>query len=233
MRSQRVFDSGTYILVVSRRQPSSASSPHYLGTAHCVGRRERHRRHRDCAFSAVGIEPGDARLHGLAHGWWRQLPRSSASGRSRSWSMSTRDTFTMDPARLKVATPRRSRAGLRPSAIVPVHLYGAMADVPAILDHRQAFGPQGSSRTAPRLMARRSTAGRLARWGDAAAFSFYPTKNLGAIGDGGAVVTNRSEVATHGPGDQGVWVASALRQRTDRASTADWTSFRRPSFRSA
>ena len=52
-----------------------------------------------------------------------------------------------------------------------------------------------SWRTAPRRSARRGRSGRAGSVGDAAAFSFYPTKNLGALGDGGAVATSQPEVA--------------------------------------
>jgi dTDP-3-amino-3,4,6-trideoxy-alpha-D-glucose transaminase len=80
--------------------------------------------------------------------------------------------------------------GPRTRAIVPVHLYGLCADVdalrelglPVVEDAAQAHGAELRGRRAGTL-------------GDAAAFSFYPTKNLGALGDGGAVVTTSAEVA--------------------------------------
>ena len=79
-------------------------------------------------------------------------------------------------------------------AIVPVHIYGqpaAMDEIVSIArrhglkiveDCAQAHGAKSQDR-------------HVGTWGDAAAFSFYPTKNLGALGDGGAVVTNSAEVA--------------------------------------
>ncbi|RYC30018.1 DegT/DnrJ/EryC1/StrS family aminotransferase [Lichenibacterium minor] len=98
------------------------------------------------------------------------------------------DTFLLDPeASLAAVTPRTR-------AIVPVHLYGRVADLGAVLpvarargivvieDAAQAHGAVGPCGTAGSI-------------GDAAAFSFYPTKNLGALGDGGAVTTNESAVA--------------------------------------
>jgi dTDP-4-amino-4,6-dideoxygalactose transaminase len=92
-------------------------------------------------------------------------------------------TFTLDPGELPAATTARTRA------IVAVHLYGQCADVEAIgvfarehglalvEDAAQAHGAESGGRRAGTL-------------GAAAAFSFYPTKNLGAVGDGGAVVTD-------------------------------------------
>jgi dTDP-4-amino-4,6-dideoxygalactose transaminase/acetyltransferase-like isoleucine patch superfamily enzyme len=92
------------------------------------------------------------------------------------------------------------RSGRPVTAVVPVHLYGQMADMDAILalaakygltvieDACQAHGAEYFSRSRDRWM----KAGSMGR---AAAFSFYPGKNLGACGEGGAVTTNDSDVA--------------------------------------
>jgi dTDP-4-amino-4,6-dideoxygalactose transaminase len=96
--------------------------------------------------------------------------------------------FTLDPRLLEEAITPRTRA------IVPVHLYGQCADLDPILhiaeryglivieDCAQAHGAEYGGR-------------RAGSFGTAAASSFYPTKNLGAFGDGGAVVTNDEDVA--------------------------------------
>jgi dTDP-4-amino-4,6-dideoxygalactose transaminase len=89
------------------------------------------------------------------------------------------ETWTLDPAAVA------ARVGPRTRAVVPVHLYGLCADVDGLRglgltiveDAAQAHGAERNGRRAGRL-------------GDVAAFSFYPTKNLGAYGDGGAVVTD-------------------------------------------
>lgn len=102
-------------------------------------------------------------------------------------------TCTMDPERLNEAI-RLHRSGARPRAVVPVHLYGAMADMPAIIRIATSAGLRVVEDCAQAHGA--AFAGRPAgTWGDAAAFSFYPTKNLAAIGDGGAVVTSLPDVA--------------------------------------
>ena len=97
-------------------------------------------------------------------------------------------TWTLDPDRLEAAVGARTRA------IVAVHLYGRCAPMSAILelaeardlvvveDAAQAHGAEHEGRRAGAL-------------GRVAAFSFYPTKNLGALGDGGAVVTDDAELA--------------------------------------
>lgn len=97
-------------------------------------------------------------------------------------------TLTMDATQLTSAITPRTKA------IVPVHLYGGAADMDSILlvarDHGLAVVEDCAQ--AHGTLYRGRMAGTM---GDAAAFSFYPTKNLGAMGDGGAVVTNRTDIA--------------------------------------
>ncbi len=97
-------------------------------------------------------------------------------------------TFNIEAAAIEAAITPRTRA------IVPVHLYGQPADIAAIValarrhglwvleDAAQAHGARHDGR-------------RLGGHGDAAAWSFYPGKNLGALGDGGAVTTNNAQLA--------------------------------------
>jgi dTDP-4-amino-4,6-dideoxygalactose transaminase len=101
-------------------------------------------------------------------------------------------TYTMDPDSLERML-HDLPTGVTARAVMPVHLYGTMSDMPAISaiarsaglvvieDCAQAHGAELDGRKA-------------GTFGDAAAFSFYPTKNLGALGDGGAVVTDRADV---------------------------------------
>jgi dTDP-4-amino-4,6-dideoxygalactose transaminase len=99
------------------------------------------------------------------------------------------DYFTIDPAKIESAITRRTRA------IMPVHLYGQPADMKPILeiarrrgltvieDAAQAHGSEYHGR-------------RCGSLSEIAAFSFYPGKNLGAYGEGGALTTTRRDVAT-------------------------------------
>ncbi|PMQ04588.1 dTDP-3-amino-3,6-dideoxy-alpha-D-galactopyranose transaminase [Dyella sp. AD56] len=98
-------------------------------------------------------------------------------------------TYNIDPVRVEVALGTRTRA------IMPVHLYGQLADMGALADIARRRGllliedaaqAHGASREGRRAGA----------FGDAAGFSFFPAKNLGALGDGGAVVTSDDELAT-------------------------------------
>jgi dTDP-4-amino-4,6-dideoxygalactose transaminase len=91
-------------------------------------------------------------------------------------------TYTLDPGALERAITPRTRA------ILPVHLYGQMADVPAICGLAERRGLIVIEDAAQAHGARRDGKPAGAH-GQAAAFSFYPTKNLGAYGDGGAVVS--------------------------------------------
>lgn len=96
-------------------------------------------------------------------------------------------TFTLDPAGLEAAITERTRA------ILPVHLYGCPADMDPILDVARRHSLLVIEDCAQAHGARYR--GRMVgTMGDAAAFSFYPTKNLGAMGDGGAVATNRPDI---------------------------------------
>lgn len=98
------------------------------------------------------------------------------------------ETFTLDPARVERAITPRTKA------IIPVHLYGHPCDMDPLLaiarrhrlavieDAAQAVGASYAGRT-------------VGSFGDLACLSFYPTKNLGACGDGGMVVTDREDLA--------------------------------------
>jgi len=78
--------------------------------------------------------------------------------------------------------------------VLPVHLYGQAADLPRIRGICRRHGAiliEDCAQAHGALL----EGARLGNWGDAAAFSFYPTKNLGALGDGGAVVTSDPQIA--------------------------------------
>jgi dTDP-4-amino-4,6-dideoxygalactose transaminase len=112
-------------------------------------------------------------------------------------------TLTMSSTSLDQALTAASDRGIRIGTVIVTHLYGRVADVPAIRDvcehHRRRHGPDGRG---PAILEDCSHsfpgAGQRdgpGRWGDAAAWSFYPTKPLGALGDGGAVTTASNDVA--------------------------------------
>lgn len=97
-------------------------------------------------------------------------------------------TFNLDPILLEAALTKKTKA------IMPVHLYGQAADMAAI----QAFAKQHQLlvvEDAAQAHGAYAGAQRVGSCGDAAGFSFYPGKNLGALGDGGAITTNDDELA--------------------------------------
>jgi dTDP-4-amino-4,6-dideoxygalactose transaminase len=97
-------------------------------------------------------------------------------------------SYTMDPSRIEAAITPRTKA------LVPVHLYGHAADMDPILDVARRHGLIVIEDAA---QAHGATyhGRRCGSMGDIAAFSFYPGKNLGAYGEGGAAVTNNAEYA--------------------------------------
>jgi dTDP-3-amino-3,4,6-trideoxy-alpha-D-glucose transaminase len=97
-------------------------------------------------------------------------------------------TLTLDPSRLEAVLTSRTRA------VVPVHLFGCPADLTPILDFARAHGlfvVEDCAQAHGAKYHSKSVGG----WGHLSAFSFYPTKNLGAYGDGGAVLTNDPALA--------------------------------------
>ncbi len=93
--------------------------------------------------------------------------------------------------------PRNTEAAITPRtrAILPVHLYGQLADMPALMDiaerHNLLVLEDAAQAHGASLKDRKA-----GNWGHAAGFSFYPGKNLGALGDAGAITTNDDELAT-------------------------------------
>jgi dTDP-4-amino-4,6-dideoxygalactose transaminase len=103
--------------------------------------------------------------------------------------------YTMDPDRLEhVVQSCRRESNSRLKAIVPVHLYGQPADMVAIMDIARSAGLRVVEDCAQAHGATLHDR-KIGTWGDIAAFSFYPTKNLGALGDAGGVVTSDPNLA--------------------------------------
>ena len=162
------------------------------------------------ALMACGVQPGDAVVT-VPHTFIATTEAISQAGALPEFVDIDERTYNMDPEKLqeyleKQCTTDKSgklisrRSGRPVTAIVPVHLYGQTADMDAILelaarfklivieDACQAHGAEYFSRKHNRWM----KAGSMGR---AAAFSFYPGKNLGACGEAGAVTTNDAVVA--------------------------------------
>lgn len=97
-------------------------------------------------------------------------------------------TYNLNPKLIEQAITSKTKA------ILPVHLYGQLADMPAIMDiakrHNLLVLEDSAQAHGASMNSKKS-----GNWGDASGFSFYPGKNLGALGDAGAITTNDSELA--------------------------------------
>jgi dTDP-4-amino-4,6-dideoxygalactose transaminase len=182
---QRVFERGWFILGVEGENFERQFAD-YLGVKRCVGVGSGTEAI-NLALRAVGVEADDEVITAAntcvptVSGIW-------AAGATTVLVDVDEESFTLDPYKLEAAITPKTRA------ILPVHLYGQAADLDTILeiarkhnikvveDAAQAHGATYKGR-------------KLGAIADAAAFSFYPSKNLGANGDGGAVTTNDDEIA--------------------------------------
>jgi dTDP-4-amino-4,6-dideoxygalactose transaminase len=162
------------------------------------------------ALMAAGVKPGDVVVT-VPHTFIATTEAISQAGALPEFVDIDERTYNMDPEKLREYLETQctvseegkliSQRSNRPvTAVVPVHLYGQMADMDAICelaerfalivveDACQAHGAEYLSRKQNRWF----KAGSMGR---AAAFSFYPGKNLGACGEGGAITTNNAKLA--------------------------------------
>lgn len=139
------------------------------------------------ALRSLGLEPGDEVVT-VSHTAVATVAAIELAGYVPVLVDIDPDFYTLDPALFERAITPRTKA------VVVVHLYGQAADLEPILEISRRHGLRVIEDCAQAHGA--SYRGRrVGTWGDAACFSFYPTKNLGAIGDGGMVVTGDAAVA--------------------------------------
>ncbi len=185
----RVIDSGNYVLGKEVREFEDKFSD-YCGTKHCIG-------------VANGFDALNLTLRA-----WKELGKLTEGDeviiQANTYIASVLSitennlkpillepnelTFNLDPITIEKAINKRTKA------ILPVHLYGRMSPMPEIMkiankynllvleDCAQAHGAEIQGKKA-------------GSWGHAGAFSFYPGKNLGALGDAGSVVTDSSDLS--------------------------------------
>lgn len=139
------------------------------------------------ALQAVGVEPGDEVVT-AANTCVPTVAAIEAVGATPVLVDPDEATFTLGANRVESVLTERT------TAIVPVHLYGRCADMTPLVSLARRHGLKVVEDAAQAHGAEHRGA-RAGALGDAAAFSFYPTKNLGALGDGGAVVTRDASVA--------------------------------------
>jgi dTDP-4-amino-4,6-dideoxygalactose transaminase len=158
----------------------------YCGAAHAVGL-DSGISALELGLRALDIGPGDEVITPV-NSFIASSSAVSFAGATPVWVDVDPATYNVDPNAVRAAVTPRSRA------IMPVHLYGQPADMDAILEiaaeHRLQVVEDACQAHGARHRGR-----RVGALGDFAAFSFYPGKNLGAYGDGGALVTNDAALA--------------------------------------
>jgi dTDP-4-amino-4,6-dideoxygalactose transaminase len=141
------------------------------------------------AMAALKVAPGDEVIT-TAHSWISTSAMITHAGASVVFADTDGATFTIDPAAIEAAiTPRTV-------GIIPVHLYGQPADMDTIMAIARKHGLWVVEDCAQAHLAR-CNGQQVGTFGIAATYSFYPGKNLGAMGDAGAVVTNDDALAEH------------------------------------
>jgi dTDP-4-amino-4,6-dideoxygalactose transaminase len=139
------------------------------------------------AMAALKVKPGDEVIT-TAHSWISTSAMITHAGATPVFCDTDAQTFTIDPAAIESAiTPRTV-------GIIPVHLYGQPADMAAIMAIARRHKLWVIEDCAQAHLARFGDQ-QIGTFGDAATYSFYPGKNLGAMGDAGAIVTGRSDLA--------------------------------------
>ena len=165
------------------------------------------------ALTAAGVQPGDIVLT-VPHTFIATTEAISQAGALPDFVDVDARTYTLDPSLLlrymETKCVHDSRTGRyihrtlgKPvTAVIPVHLYGQTADMDPILDVADRFGlfvieDAFQAHGAEYFSKKQNRWRKAGSMGHAAAFSFYPGKNLGACGEGGAITTNDEKVARY------------------------------------
>lgn len=214
---ERVLDSGRFSSgeEVARFEAALAG---YVGAAHAVGvasgTASLH-----LALRAAGVGPGDEVIV-PANTFFATVEAVFAVGATPVFADAELETALVSPASVEAGI------GARTTAIIAVHLYGQpanMDELRRIADARGLFLLEDAAQA----LGARWSGRRVGTLADAAAFSFYPTKNLGALGEAGAVTTEDSSLArqvsllrNHGESPKNVHVEVGFNERLDELQAA-------------
>lgn len=188
------------------------------------------------AMHALGVQPGDEVIT-TAHSWIATSETITQAGGQVVFCDTELDSFNIDADQIE------SKITPRTVGIVPVHLYGQAADMDAIMAIANKHGLWVIEDCAQAHLAQYK-GHMVGTFGQAATFSFYPGKNLGAMGDAGAVVTSDRDLAQrmamfarHGGLTKGEHQIEGINSRLDGMQAAilsvklrrlqAWTSARR------
>jgi dTDP-4-amino-4,6-dideoxygalactose transaminase len=184
----------------------------FCGTRHCVGVGSGTDAVR-FALIAAGVKPGDVVLT-VPNTFIATTEGITQAGATPDFVDVDERTYNMDPQQLlkylqvqcsvdgTTGRVYSRRLGKPVTTVVPVHLYGQPADIDSIAEIADRFGlvvveDACQAHGADYYSRREKVWKKAGAMGRAAAFSFYPGKNLGACGEGGAVTTNDDEIARH------------------------------------
>lgn len=182
---QGVLDSGHYVLGEAVKE-FEANVARYLGVKHAVG----------CAsgtdalqlaLMALNIGPGDEVVT-TPHTFIATAEAIVLLGATPVYVDIDPVTYNIDPAKIEAAITKKTKA------IIPVHLYGHAADMDPIMDVANKHG-LAVIEDAAQAIGARYKGKKVGGIGTIGCVSFYPSKNLGAYGDGGLVVTNDDKIA--------------------------------------
>ncbi len=183
----RVFAKSSFVLGPEVEQFETEFA-RYCGANHCValhsGTAALH-----LALLAMGVGPGDEVIT-AANSFIATAEAIAFCGATPRLVDARLDTANIDVSQIENAINERTKA------IIPVHLYGQPAEMDTI---KEIADRHGIKILEDACQAHGATVDgtRVGTIGEAAAFSFYPGKNLGAAGDGGAIVTNDEQLAEH------------------------------------
>lgn len=169
------------------------------------------------AMVALGVKPGDEVIT-TAHSWISTSETITQAGGVPVFVDTEENGFCIDAAKIE------GKITSRTVGIIPVHLYGQPAQMDRIMEIAARRGLWVIEDCAQAHLAKFN--GRMiGTFGDAATFSFYPGKNLGAMGDAGCLVTNRSDLARHAElfarhGGKGVHEIEGINSRLDGLQAA-------------
>ncbi|HET6289037.1 MAG TPA: DegT/DnrJ/EryC1/StrS family aminotransferase, partial [Amycolatopsis sp.] len=181
---ETVFNSGQLVLGASLRG-FEAEFAAYHGVGHCVGV-DNGTNAIKLGLQALGVGPGDEVIT-VSNTAAPTVVAIDGTGATPVFVDVREDDFLMDTSQVAAAITERTKC------LLPVHLYGQCVDMAPLRELAAKHGLSILEDCAQAHGARQN--GTIAgSTGDAAAFSFYPTKVLGAYGDGGATITSREDV---------------------------------------
>lgn len=192
---EEVYDSGMFIMGSWVKQ-FEMEVAEYLGVKHAIGVSSG----TDAlvlSLMALGVGQGDAVVT-TAFSFFATAGAVSRLCARPFFTDIEKDTYNICPESTKAAILKARKLGYKVKAVIPVHLYGQCANMTAIMDIAEKYNLKVIEDAAQAIGVKYPFKSELlsaGTIGDCGCFSFFPSKNLGCLGDGGLVVTNDDELA--------------------------------------